>query len=270
MGRSSDGWRIACLDQVSSTNDVVRRAGDRGMAGRLAVFAELQTAGRGRSGRAWEVPAGLGLTGSTLWRPPVAADRVGTLAQVAGVAALRALAAQGVAARLKWPNDVLLGDAKCGGILIESAFAGDTVAYAVVGIGLNVLQSVDELPRTPYPATSVKLATGEAIDRVVLAAALLRAEAEVYERWLEMPQEVFAEWRGALSTLGRYVSLHAPDGERLGLAREVEPSGALVLELSDGSVERFLSAEVSGVFPAGRASGSRPSRHGPKPSASGR
>jgi biotin-(acetyl-CoA carboxylase) ligase len=105
---------------------------------------------------------------------------------------------------------------------------------------------------------------------VGLAAALLRALGDAYERWLEAPLEVFAEWRGALSTLGCNVSLRAPDGERCGLAREVEPSGALVLELPDGSVERFLSAEVSGVAPAGRAIGNRPSPPGPKRSASDR
>lgn len=243
MGRSSDGWRLVCLDRSGSTNDVARRAGEQGLAERLAVFAELQTAGRGRSGRRWEAPTGLGLTGSTLWRPPVPAERLGTLAQVAGVAAVDALAAHGVQARLKWPNDVMLGEAKCGGILIESAFEGSAVAYAVVGLGLNVGQDAEDLPPTPYPATSVRLATGRVPDRDALAGELLKSLAETYERWLAEPRAVFEQWRGQLSTLGRDVTI---DGQT-GRATDVEPSGALLVNLADGRLTRYLSGEVSGV-----------------------
>src|SRR4051812_33610465 len=105
MGAEAERWRLICLARVGSTNDVGRAAGERGIDQRLAVFAEQQTAGRGRRGRAWMAPPGRALLGSTLWRPAVGPERVGTLAQVAGVAALDALAAVGVPARLKWPND---------------------------------------------------------------------------------------------------------------------------------------------------------------------
>ena len=243
LGRSTDGWRIVCLDRVGSTNDVARRAGELGLAERLAVFAELQAAGRGRLGRRWEAPPGLGLTGSTLWRPPVRPEHVGTLAQVAGVAAIRALAACRVDARLKWPNDVLLGDAKAGGILIESAFEGDAVSYVVVGIGLNVRQRAEDLPPTPYPATSVLLSTGRTLDRSALAGELLRALGTTYDHWLADPLAVFTDWRAALSTLGRPVTL----GGQSGVARDVEPSGALVFERADGTVDRYFNGEVGAV-----------------------
>lgn len=256
MGRSAGGWRLVCLDRVGSTNDVVRRAGELGLTARLAVFAELQTAGRGRAGRSWQSPAGLGLTGSTLWQPPVSGERAGTLAQVAGIAAVRALGAVGVGARLKWPNDVLIGEAKCGGILIEIAFEGDRVAVAVVGIGLNVLQRADDLPSTPYPATSIQLATGRTVDRNLLAAELLTALAEGYERWLVDPLKDFDAWRAALSTLGRRVTVQG----RAGIARDVEPSGALVIERADGSVLRLLSGDVAVAAPGLGGSGSRPRR----------
>jgi BirA family biotin operon repressor/biotin-[acetyl-CoA-carboxylase] ligase len=241
MGREAAGWRLLCLDEVGSTNDVARRAGERGLAGRLAVFAELQTTGRGRLGRRWEVPAGRGLMCSTLWRPRVPGERVGTLAQVAGVAAVRALARFGVAAALKWPNDVLLAEAKCAGVLIDSAFEGAELGFAVVGIGLNVLQREEELPETAYPATSVWLVTGRRLDRSELAAALLVELGRCYEGWLSDSAAVFAEWRGALDTLGRDVTV----GGRRGRAVDVEPDGTLVLQLVDGAVERFLSGEVS-------------------------
>jgi BirA family biotin operon repressor/biotin-[acetyl-CoA-carboxylase] ligase len=245
IGGEAVGWRLVCLDEIGSTNDVVRRAGERGLPERLAVFAELQTAGRGRLGRRWEVPGGRGVMCSTLWRPRVVGNQVGTLAQVAGVAAVRALARFDVAASLKWPNDVLLGEAKCGGVLIESAFEGAELSFAVVGIGLNVLQRAEELPQTNYPATSVWLATGRALDRSKVAAALLSALATTYDRWLVSPAAVFDEWRSSLATLGRAVTLLDSSAVRSGLARDVEPDGALLLELPDGAVERFVSGEVS-------------------------
>jgi BirA family biotin operon repressor/biotin-[acetyl-CoA-carboxylase] ligase len=243
MGRLADGWRIVCLDRVGSTNDVARRAGELGLSEKLAVFAEVQTAGRGRTGRRWEAPSGLGLTGSTLWRPSVELERTSSLAQVAAVAAVRALAACGVEARLKWPNDILIGDAKCGGILIETSFEGSALAYAVVGIGLNVLQSAEQLPVTPYAATSVRLATGRVLDRAVLAGELLNTLATTHAQWLTAPTDVFEDWRSSLATLGRRVAV---DG-KAGLAVDVDPSGALLFQADDGALERYLSGEVSGV-----------------------
>lgn len=245
LGQRTSGWRLVCLDAIGSTNDVARRAGERDLPERLAVFAELQTAGRGRQGRRWEAPSGRGLTGSTLWRPRVSAERLGTLAQVAGVAAVRALAACGVEATLKWPNDVMLGGAKCGGILIEGAFEASQVSYAVVGIGLNVLQRAEELPPTPYPATSVLLAAGRAVERSALAAELLAALSVAYDRWHVEPAELFRSWRAALGTLGHAVVVSAPGREVRGVARDVEPDGALLVERTDGSIERFVSGEVS-------------------------
>lgn len=245
LGAEAGGWRLVCLRRVGSTNDVGRLAGERGIAERLAIFAEEQTAGRGRAGRTWTAPAGRGLLGSTLWRPPVAPARAATLGQVAAVATVEALAAVGVAARLKWPNDVLLGRAKVAGMLLESAVEAGRLRHVVVGIGLNVNQEAAELPPTPYPATSVRLATGRAVDRVALAAALLGALARGYEEWLARPADVFASWRSALATLGQPVRVVGPEGERVGRAIDVEPDGALVLERADGTVERLLSGEVS-------------------------
>jgi BirA family biotin operon repressor/biotin-[acetyl-CoA-carboxylase] ligase len=245
MGAEAGRWRLICLHRVGSTNDVGRAAAQRGIDGRLAIFAEEQTAGRGRGGRRWTVPAGRGLLGSTLWRPEVAPARAATLGQAAGVATLDALAALGVEARLKWPNDVLLGRAKVAGILLESAVEAGRLRHVVMGIGVNVNQAADELPPTPYPATSLRLATGRPADRAALAAALLSALARRYDQWQARPDDVFARWRAALSTLGQEVAVVGPEGERGGRARDVEPDGSLVLERADGSVERLVSGEVS-------------------------
>jgi BirA family biotin operon repressor/biotin-[acetyl-CoA-carboxylase] ligase len=183
----SAGWRIVWLDKEGSTNDVVRVAAERGIGDRLAVFADVQTRGRGQHGRSWIVPPGRGLLFSTLWRDPAAAE---TLPMRCGVAIVETLARFGVRARLKWPNDVLIDGAKVAGVLIEGAYRAERPEYFVAGIGLNVLQSREELPETPYPATSLWLATGRSIDRAELAAALLdelvAERDDLMERWREL------------------------------------------------------------------------------------
>jgi BirA family biotin operon repressor/biotin-[acetyl-CoA-carboxylase] ligase len=238
-------WRLICLRETGSTNDVCRAAGERGIGGRLAVFAELQTAGRGRAGRRWSVPSGLGLMSSTLWRPNVDAARAATLSQVAGLAVVDALEAAGVHARLKWPNDVLVGGAKAAGILLEGASLDGRPGFVVIGIGINVNQSADDLPATPYPATSLRLAAGRILDRADLAAALLRALGRLYDGWLADPRSTYLRWRDALDTLGREVVVLDGDSAESGRAIDVEPDGTLLLETSDGRTERLVSGEVS-------------------------
>ena len=180
----SPGWRIVWLDAVGSTNDVARAAAERGAAERLAVFADHQTRGRGQHGRTWTTPPGRALLLSTLWRDPSLAE---SLPMRCGVAVVEALARFGVDAQLKWPNDVLIDGAKVAGVLIEGGYVGERPQFFVAGIGLNVLQSREELPETPYPATSLWLATGRPIDRAELAAALLdelvAERADLMERW---------------------------------------------------------------------------------------
>lgn len=222
-----------------------RRAGDRGLLGLVAVFAELQTRGRGRAGRQWQVPSGRGVLCSTLWRPPVPPERAATLVQVAGVAATTALAAAGIGGDLKWPNDLLVDGAKVGGILLESAIEDGRLAHATIGIGLNVNQVARDMPDTPYPATSLALASGRFHDRTAIAASLLGALAHDYERWLARPVEIFERWRARLATLGHDVAVTTPGRTLHGRAREVELDGTLVLELPDGRVERLISGELS-------------------------
>lgn len=164
---------------------------------------------------------------------------------MAGVAVVDALRRLGVDAALKWPNDVLIAQAKVGGILIESAVDGDRLDYVVVGVGLNVLQTPGELPPTEYPATSVLAATGLRLDRGVLAAALLAAFEETYRIWLDRGTSIFSRWRDALVTLDREVVATLRDTRVQGRAVDVDPDGALVLETGPGERRRIVSGEAS-------------------------
>ncbi|HET6213739.1 MAG TPA: biotin--[acetyl-CoA-carboxylase] ligase, partial [Micromonosporaceae bacterium] len=199
--------------ETASTNADAAAAARRGAPEGLIVVAERQTAGRGRLGRRWESPARAGLAVSVLLRPGLAgipAKRYGWLPLLAGLALAETVVRLGeVDASVKWPNDVLVGDRKCGGILAEvvgpALPGGDAV---VIGIGLNVSVRVGELPDPE--ATSLQLAGAECTDREPLLRALLRALASWYLRWREAAGDpessrLRAEYLASCGTLDREV-----------------------------------------------------------------
>ena len=128
---------------IGSTNDRARELAQRGTPEIALVVADEQLAGRGRQGRSWYTPPGTALAVSLLTRPAIPARHAMRLTMLAGLAAVEGIEqAAGLRLALKWPNDVVLPGAgrwwKVGGILTECAFQGDDIAYAVIGIGLNV------------------------------------------------------------------------------------------------------------------------------------
>jgi BirA family biotin operon repressor/biotin-[acetyl-CoA-carboxylase] ligase len=239
-------WRrIVVRDQTGSTNADVADAARRGEPEGLVVVAESQVAGRGRRDRQWMSPPRAGLTLSVLLRPgPAVFPKTwGWLPLLAGVAlrdAVRDRAA--LDAALKWPNDLLIGDAKCAGILAE--VIGDAV---VVGIGLNVTTRADELPGTPTPATSLRLAGARDTDRDPLLRALLRGLARWYDGWRDATGDaemcgLLSAYRTACATLGRPVTVRLPAGDDVdGTATTVDRDGQLVIRTADGR-DRAISA----------------------------
>jgi BirA family biotin operon repressor/biotin-[acetyl-CoA-carboxylase] ligase len=239
-------WRAVEVTAVTgSTNaDLLARAASGAPEG-LVLAAEEQRAGRGRMGRAWVAPPRAALTFSLLVRPrTVPPARRGWLPLLAGVAVAAAVrAVAGVDARLKWPNDVLVGPAKLGGILAEAA--GDAV---VVGIGLNVSTEPAELPPPgPAPggalaATSLLALAGASLDRGALLTAILAGFERRYQAWVQAggdPERcgLRAEYTGLCATIGRRVRAELPGGQLLsGLAAGVDPDGRLVVRVSPDSV----------------------------------
>jgi len=173
---------VVLQSSIPSTQDEAHRLGAEGAPGGTVVLAEEQTAGRGRQGRAWYSRAGAGVWMSVLLRPR-ARPEGGALAIRAGLATAAALAvaAPGVAARLRWPNDVVVAGRKLVGVLPEAASG-----RVVLGIGVNVNQTADELPRdTPKPPTSLRLELGHELARAPLLAAILLELERGYDAWLE-------------------------------------------------------------------------------------
>jgi len=278
----SPAWRS--LDVVPETGSTNADLSERARAGEpegAVLVADHQNAGRGRRDRTWTAPPRAGLAVSVLLRPgthAVPADRWSWLTLMAGVAVTDALVQVcGLAATLKWPNDVLVpipGSTEFGkvaGLLAEvvrtdgqsGAEPGAAGLAVVLGVGLNVSQDVDELP-VPT-ATSLKLAGSAITDRDTVLRAVLRALAERYREFTATsdgaqvwPTGLAAVYRERCSTIGRLVQVSLPDGTTLdGLADGVDDEGRLLVrEQPEGPGRRVhaLSAgDVVHIRPAERA-----------------
>jgi len=231
-------WRSVAVAAVTgSTNaDLLARAA-AGAAEGTVLAAEAQTAGRGRMGRTWVSPPAAALMFSVLLRPaavpPGRRGWVPLLAGLAAAAAVRALT--GVDARLKWPNDVLVGDRKLAGILAEQA--ADAI---VVGIGINVSTTRAELP--VETATSLALEGAAGTSRPELLVAVLGEIQHRYLAWAggASPGDpdacgLRAEYRRRSATLGRRVRVEFPGGDTAsGTALDVDADGRLVISGADG------------------------------------
>ena len=226
---------------TGSTNADVAEAARAGAPEGLIVATDEQTAGRGRLGRTWATPPRTALAVSVLLRPgPVPPARWGWLPLLAGLAVLDAVNATGVDARLKWPNDVLVGDRKLAGILAERVGGvGADSDGVVIGMGVNVSLTPAELP--VETATSLLIERARVLDRDPLLRALLRSFGRRYETWRSVRGDVggIAEggdatreaYMGACSTLGRLVRVDLPGGTVVtGRARDIDPDGRLVLD----------------------------------------
>ena len=211
--------------QVGSTNREVAGLAREGAPEGLVMVADHQTRGRGRRGRSWDAPPGSSLLVSVLLRP--AAPYLGPMAT--GLAAVEACAeVAGVAASLKWPNDLLVGSDKLGGILAERVDGA-----VVVGLGLNV----DWDAPLPPGAVDLRSLTGAVVDRVALLVALLRA---LDDRCRQPPDAVLADYRARCVTLGREVQVDVGEETVTGTASAVDRQGRLVVDA--GPVRRVIPA----------------------------
>ena len=222
--------RLATIDSTQRYAAELARAG---APDRTVVTAETQTAGKGRRGRVWHDAPGASLLVSVITRPVLAPAQLPTLSLAAGVAVIDALAAVGVTARLKWPNDALVDGRKIAGVLLERH--GDAV---VLGIGINVRHAAIP-PVLAEHATSVAGEGGDA-DRERLLQALLRA-LDHWRATLECDgfEAVRARW-SEVATLGQRVSV---DGVA-GVAAGIDHDGALLVATESGTA-RVIAGDVA-------------------------
>jgi BirA family biotin operon repressor/biotin-[acetyl-CoA-carboxylase] ligase len=184
------------LAETTSTNDALAALARQGAVEGTAVVARAQTRGRGRQRRPWHSPPGLGLYLSVLLRPPWPAAESGALALLGGIAVVTALERLGVKdLALKWPNDVLAGGKKICGVLVEPALHGDKIEFAVVGIGINVLQRHEDFPpELRGTATSCRLAGVKGTVAQVRDAVLAALMACYQQALRDGPNSLYAVW----------------------------------------------------------------------------
>ncbi|HET9691024.1 MAG TPA: biotin--[acetyl-CoA-carboxylase] ligase [Acidimicrobiales bacterium] len=218
------------FDSIDSTNRWLREEAAAGAPEGLVAVADHQSAGRGRLGRTWEAPAGSALLMSVLLRPAhLPPERLHLVTAAVALAAADACAdLAGVAAELKWPNDLLVGDRKLAGVLAE-AVAG----AVVVGIGVNL---------SAGPPGAAHLGEGgAAADRDALLSALLTGlERRLAAGW----DAVATEHRARCGTVGRRVRVELADRTITGVARAVDPDGRLVVAADDGTEVAVTAGDV--------------------------
>lgn len=237
------GRPVYLFHQLGSTNDQARQLAEAGAPEGLLVVAEEQTAGRGRGDRRWLTPPGTALALSLVLRPPLAAAQTGRLTMLAALAVCEAVEqVAGVPAGLKWPNDVLINGRKTAGLLVEAAFTGEALAYAVVGIGLNVSWAPAD-DQVAFPATCLEAEARRGVDRLNLLRALLTG---LEARYADLAGEaLFTDWRARLTMLGTPVEVLAGAAPPVrGVAEDVAADGALLVRGEDGALQRFLAADV--------------------------
>jgi BirA family biotin operon repressor/biotin-[acetyl-CoA-carboxylase] ligase len=217
-----DGWRLDLLQETGSTNAVAAQRARAGEPSGLVVVAEAQTAGRGRLDRSWVSPPRAGLTLSVLLRPDLPPGQWPWLPLWTGLAVATALRERAeVAAVVKWPNDVLIGERKVCGVLAEVPVAG----AVVLGVGLNVTTTEQELPHAQ--ATSLRLAGARTTDRDTVLRAVLRSLTAV----LADLESARTAYRERCDTIGRRVRVELPGDRSVeGLAEAVDDDGRLVVD----------------------------------------
>ncbi|MHB8168239.1 MAG: biotin--[acetyl-CoA-carboxylase] ligase [Thermoleophilia bacterium] len=240
------GRQIVHREEVASTADLARQLIERGAAEGTVVFAERQTAARGRMGRAWQTPAGQAIALSAILYPPFSPAQAPLLSLAVGLAAARAVeSVTGERPLLKWPNDVYLNGRKLGGVLVEMAAELDRIRWAVASIGMNVNNSFKGTGLAGK-ATSLSLELGRKVSRRDLAAALLNQLDRVYGALLG---EGFAWLPDAFAGLdqlrGKKVKVTLSGGEVTGIAGGVDELGRLQVKDAQGRTQAIFSGEAT-------------------------
>jgi BirA family biotin operon repressor/biotin-[acetyl-CoA-carboxylase] ligase len=234
--------------ELSSTNRVAGEMAADGAPTGTIVVSGFQSAGVGRLRRAWISPPGRSLLLSVILRPRIETRFVSLLTLLCGVALAETIREEtGREAGIKWPNDVLMRGRKVSGILAQGSVRGDAVDYVILGVGLNVNQTEEELPPDCGDiSTSLRIERGRRVSR----AAMLRRFAS---RW-DAHFEAFSagaypylreKWIENNLTLGRTVSVRDENGAFCGTAVDLSERGGLVVRLPDGSSKEFLAEDLS-------------------------
>ncbi len=231
---------------MTSTNTVLKQAAEEGAPNGTVALCEEQTAGKGRRGRAWVSPAGQGLWVSLLIRPKLSPAKAQLITFAAAIAMAEAVEKEtGLSIGIKWPNDLVLNGKKVCGILLELSGDVESIAYVVVGTGLNAGEKAYP-PELSGRATSLAQALGRKVPR----APILRSYLQAMEKYMELLEQeglagIWAAYESRSCTLKRAVRVEGGGENFEGMADGLDENGALLVRMEDGTIRRILAGDVS-------------------------
>jgi BirA family biotin operon repressor/biotin-[acetyl-CoA-carboxylase] ligase len=243
------GRPIIFYHELSSTQDAAKELARKGAEEGTLVIAETQTQGKGRKGREWFSAPSQGIQISVILRPRLRPAQSIQIPLVAGVAVAQAIIeVTPLKPKIKWPNDLIVGRKKVGGILTEMNAEIDRIDYVVLGIGLNV-----NTPQALFPneigeiATSLAEELGGPVSRVKLLQSFLeRFEGLYWEFTTSGFQTIRERWKAMSNTIGAWAELSDMDGGKMkGKVLDIDADGALLLQKRDKAIERILAGDVT-------------------------
>ena len=243
------GTEIYHKELTGSTNQDVRELALQGAADGTVVYADMQTAGRGRRGRNWFSERGESLLFSLLLRPDISPDKASQITLLMALAVTRVLREDcGVEAMIKWPNDIVIGGKKICGILTELYPGADGKYFVIVGCGINVGQK--EIPaKLRDIATSLCLESNHhsVIANGELLQGILAEFEHYYDRFLVCGSlaDFVDEYNARLVSLDKEVRVLDPKGEYSGISKGINDKGELLVQLDDGNISEVYAGEVS-------------------------
>lgn len=244
---------VVYYHETDSTNTRAKQAAEDGEKSGTLFITECQTGGRGRRGRTWESPAGSGIWMSLLLRPEIKPFDASMLTIVAAMGMKDAIeeiigggtGQGGIHCKIKWPNDIVLGDRKICGMLTEMSAETDWINYVVIGIGVNVntTEFDDSIKDT---ASSILLQTGSSVKRSDVVVAFARHFSRYYDEFLKECNlsGLADDYNKALINVGRDVKIVERDGSFVAKAVGIDETGSLIVE-KDGDTKRIVAGEVS-------------------------
>ena len=241
------GKKIVYKETVDSTNAEVRRRAEEGEDNGLLVVADGQTLGKGRRGRNWESPKGTNLYFSMLLKPDFAPDKASMITLVAAYSVATVIRkTTGLDAKIKWPNDIVVGKKKVCGILTEMSMERDYIHHVVVGIGINVNEENYSI-ELEQMATSLKKEMGNLVLRANLLCDILSQFEKDYLTFLaaESLKPFVEEYNRMLVNKGALVKVLDPKGEFSGIAGGISEDGRLNVFKENGQIEAVYAGEVS-------------------------
>lgn len=240
------GQIVERYDEIDSTNIRAKEWAKSGTPEGSIVLAESQSAGKGRLGRTWLSPKGTGIWMSIILRPHISPQQISQVTLVAGMSMRRAISeVTGLEAKIKWPNDIIVGEKKVCGILTEMAARANHAEYVVVGIGVNVNdESLDEA--IPH-ATSLALEGGCAYDREQIIIQFANIFEGYYEVFLNTGNlgGLIKEYKDNCINLGKQVRISNNQEEYIAYVEDIDVDGSLIIKKADGRCETIFTGEVS-------------------------